>query len=58
MVQEEEPRVDPYDLEELRDAEVTFDLLAFVRDHPIIVGITVLVIVIFFFWFMNRRKRR
>lgn len=57
-MQDEERPPDPYAADALSDAEVAFDLVAYMRDHPIAVGVIVVAVVIFFFWYMRRGKRK
>ncbi len=57
-MQGEDRPPDPYAADELRDAEVAFDLIAYMRDHPIAVGVIIVAIIVFFLWYMRGRKRR
>ena len=56
-MQDPERPPDPYNADELLDAEVAFDLVAYMRDHPVAVSVIVVVIVVFFVWYMRGRKR-
>ena len=56
-MQDPEQPADPYNPDVLSDAEIGFDLVAYLRDHPIASGVIVLLIVVFFFWLMRRRTR-
>ena len=57
-MQDQERPPDPYAADELRDAEVAFDLVAYIRDHPIAVGVIIVTVIVFFVWYMHRRRRR
>lgn len=58
VVQTDEPSPpDPYNPDFLRDAEGTFNIIAYARDHPIIAGLIALVLVVFVVWMVRRGRR-
>ncbi len=56
-MQDPEQPADPYNPDVLKDAEIGFNLVDYVRDHPIVAGVIAVLIVVFFFWLMRRRTR-
>ena len=41
--------------EVFRDPEVGFDLITYLGEHPIMVGMVIVAVLIFFFWYMRGR---
>ena len=48
----------PFDADALLDAEVGFDLIGFMRDHPLVAALIFVAVLVLFVLVMRRGRRR